>query len=379
MQTLRSRERLKANQFMEDIQKDKIQSFSETLSRKDEHLDLCSQKNVNSIGSAGWEHITLPHSALPDLNFDEISLESKFLDKNFSAPLLISSMTGGSARGEQINQTLALFAQEMKIPMGVGSQRIFLEDKSEKILGSQEVFNLRKVAPRAVLYANIGAVQLNYGVSIKDCLYLIEKLQAQALILHLNPLQEAIQKEGNRNFKNLWPKISELCKQSSVPIILKETGCGLDAQTCRRAHEVGIKAIDIAGFGGTHWGYIEGLRHTERASLGEQFRSWGIPTTEALIEARSILGKSFPIIASGGIRNGLEAAKAIYLGADFTGLALPFLKAFDQKTEAEQVEKLKKTYFELCEALKISLFCTNSANIAKLKDKGLTLYEVEPH
>ncbi len=379
MQTLRLRERLKVNHFMEDFQKDKIKFFSETLSRKDEHLDLCSQKNVNSIGSAGWEHITLPHSALPNLNFDEITLESKFLDQIFSAPFLISSMTGGSARGEQINQTLALFAQEMKIPMGVGSQRIFLEEKIVPLEGSQETFNLRKIAPHAVLYANIGAVQLNYGVSVKDCLYLVEKLQAQALILHLNPLQEAIQKEGNRNFKNLWSKISELCKQSSVPVILKETGCGLDSQTCLRAQEAGIKALDIAGFGGTHWGYIEGLRHTDRANLGEQFRSWGIPTTEALIEARTILEKDFPIIASGGIRNGLEAAKAIFLGADFTGLALPFLKAFDQKTEAEQIEKLKKTYFELCEALKIALFCTNSANIAKLKDKGLTLYEVEPH
>lgn len=361
---------------MEDIQKDDLKPSSETLSRKDEHLDLCSQKNVNSKGSAGWEQVTLPHSALPDLDFDEIDLTTTFLEQSFSAPFLISSMTGGSPRGERINQALALFAEEMKIPMGVGSQRIFLEDKS---LSSQEVFNLRKGAPRAILYANIGAVQLNYGVSVKDCLYLVEKLQAQALILHLNPLQEAIQKEGNRNFKNLWPKISELCKQSSAPVILKETGCGLDGQTCLLAQEVGVKAIDIAGFGGTHWGYIEGLRHTDRAKLGEEFRSWGIPTAEALIEARTILKKSFPIIASGGIRNGLDAAKALYLGADLTGLALPFLKAFDEKSETEQLEKLKKTYFELCEALKVSLFCTNSANIAKLKDKGLKLYEVEPH
>jgi isopentenyl-diphosphate delta-isomerase len=361
---------------MEDFQKDPPRSSSETLSRKDEHLDLCSKKNVNSNGSAGWEQIALPHSALPNLNFDEITLESSFLGETFSAPFMISSMTGGSSRGEKINRLLALFAQEMKIPMGVGSQRVFLEDKKNS---SEEVFNLRKTAPRAVLYANIGAVQLNYGVSTKDCLYLVEKLQAQALILHLNPLQEAIQKEGNRNFKNLWPKISELCKQSDVPLILKETGCGLDAHTCLRAQEAGIKAIDIAGFGGTHWGYIEGLRHKDRAKLGEDFRSWGIPTTEALIEARSILNKSFPIIASGGIRSGLEAAKALFLGADITGLALPFLKAFDEPSEAEQVEKLKKTYFELCEALKISLFCTNSANIVKLKEKGLSLYEVEPH
>ena len=361
---------------MENFQKDNNQPSSETLSRKDEHLDLCSQKNVSSNGTAGWEHITLPHSALPNLDFNEINLETYFLNQKFSAPFLISSMTGGSPRGEKINQTLALFAQEMTIPMGVGSQRIFIEDRS---LSSKEIFDLRKIAPSAVLYANIGAVQLNYGVSVKDCLHLVEKLQAQALILHLNPLQEAIQKEGNRNFKNLWPKISELCKQSSVPVILKETGCGLDAQTCLRAQETGIKAIDIAGFGGTHWGYIEGLRHTEREVLGEQFRSWGIPTSEALVEARTILEKSFPIIASGGIRNGLEAAKAIYLGADLTGLALPFLKAFDENSETEQIEKLKKTYFELCEALKVSLFCTNSVNTAKLKENGFKIYEVESH
>jgi isopentenyl-diphosphate delta-isomerase len=363
---------------MNDIQREILKTSSETLSRKDDHLDLCSQKNVSSNGSAGWEHIKLPHSALPDLNFDEINLETQFLDQKFSAPFLISSMTGGSPRGEKINETLALFAQEMKIPMGVGSQRIFLEQKSFQQKDSG-LFNLRKIAPRAILYANIGAVQLNYGVTTRDCLYLVENLQAQALILHLNPLQEAIQKEGDRNFKNLWPKISEICKQSPVPVILKETGCGLDAQSCVLAQEAGVKAVDVAGFGGTHWGYIEGLRHTERANLGEQFRSWGIPTVEALIQARTALRSSFTVIASGGIRNGLDAAKAFYLGAELAGLALPFLKAIEDTAENDQIEKLKKVYFELCEGLKISLFCTNSTNIAKLKEKGLELYEVEPH
>ncbi|MEZ4815873.1 MAG: type 2 isopentenyl-diphosphate Delta-isomerase [Bdellovibrionota bacterium] len=265
-----------------------------TTKRKDEHLDLCIQKNVQSAGSAGWDDIALPHHALPDIDFSEIDLRTEFLGRTFSAPLLISSMTGGSEKGERINEVLAIFASENNIPMGVGSQRVALENKDTPL------FSLRKIAPKATLYANIGAVQLNYGVGIDECRYLVETLQAQALILHLNPLQEAIQKEGDRNFKGLWTKIEGLCKQIQVPVILKETGCGLDVQSCLKAKESGVAAVDVAGFGGTHWGYIEGLRNTEREELGNAFRNWGIPTVKSLHQARQALGPNYPIIASGG-------------------------------------------------------------------------------
>ncbi len=333
------------------------------LTRKDEHLDLCMRENVNSVGTAGWDDIVLPHCALPDIDFSEINLETSFLGHTHSAPLLISSMTGGSIKGEKINEVLARFAQDVKIPMGVGSQRIALESREA------DLFALRKIAPKATLYANIGAVQLNYGVSIEDCLFLVDKLQAQALILHLNPLQEAIQKEGDRNFKGLWNKISELCstlqKKTGTPVILKETGCGLDPQSCLRAKECGVSAVDVAGFGGTHWGYIEGLRNSDREHLGNNFRSWGIPTVHALLQARMVLKGQLPVVSSGGIRNGIDVAKSIFLGASLAGLALPFLKAAEVGEE-----KLHALYNDLCETIRIALFCTDCLTPAKLQSKG---------
>jgi len=329
-----------------------------TTSRKDEHLDLCIKRDVASQGTAGWDDVILPHSALPDIDFSEIDLRTEFLGHTFSAPLLISSMTGGSEKGERINDTLSIFAAEVGIPMGVGSQRVALEKRDQKL------FALRKISPKAVLWANIGAVQLNYGVTEDDCKFLVESLEAQALILHLNPLQEAIQKEGDRNFKGLWSKIEKLCQTLEVPVILKETGCGLDVATCLRAKEIGISAVDVAGFGGTHWGYIEGLRNTERETYGNTFRSWGIPTTTSLFNAREALGPDFPIIASGGIRNGMEIAKSLFLGANLSGMALPFLKAAEAGPDA-----LHALYNELCEALRISLFCTNSTTPLELKNK----------
>jgi isopentenyl-diphosphate delta-isomerase len=337
--------------------------------RKEEHLDLCVKRDVSASGAAGWDDVILPHSALPDVDFSEIVLETEFLGAKFSAPILISSMTGGSEHGEEINKVLARFAQHAKIPMGVGSQRIALESKDPSL------FALRKIAPDAVLYANIGAVQLNYGVSIEDCQFLVDKLQAQALILHLNPLQEAIQKEGDRNFKGLWQKISALCKVIKQPVILKETGCGLDVQTCIRAREAGVAAVDVAGFGGTHWGYIEGLRSTDREQIGNTFRSWGIPTVTSLIQARSAMGDDFPIIASGGVRSGVDVAKALFLGANMTGMAMPFLKAAEGGDE-----KLNEFYTSICEVMRIALFCTDSVNVAKLQGKGPRFtYENESH
>lgn len=345
-----------------------VETFPTIANRKDDHLEICENQNVASSGKPGWEAIDLPHCALPDLDFDEIDLGVSFLNENFSAPFLISSMTGGSERGEKVNSLLAEFAQSKNIPMGVGSQRIALENKNA------DIFGLRKVAPTATLYANLGAVQFNYGVSAADCLNLIEKLQAQAFILHLNPLQEAIQNEGDRNFKGLWQKIEEVCKKSPVPVILKETGCGLDPETCVRAMSVGVSALDVAGFGGTHWGYIEGLRNERRAKLGETFRGWGTPTAVSIFMARSNLNEEVPIIASGGIRNGLDAAKAFYLGANLAGLALPFLKA---ASAGEKI--LEQTFEDLCESLRISLFCTNCKTVDNIQVKGKVVYENQSH
>jgi isopentenyl-diphosphate Delta-isomerase len=250
--------------------------MSETLHRKEEHLRLCLEDDVSSGEASWWDEVKLPHCALPDVDESKIDFQSEFLGETFSAPFLISSMSGGTEKSEMLNDRLAVFAQEVGIPMGVGSQRILLEGAGNSI------FRLKKTAPRLRVYANIGAVQLNYGITPSDIQRLVDHIEARGVFLHLNPLQEAIQPEGNRNFSGLWPKIEKLRKQIQVPLILKETGCGLDVATGRRAVEAGIDALDVAGKGGTHWGYVEGLRNASRLPLGQLFRNWGLPTPQAL-------------------------------------------------------------------------------------------------
>ncbi len=329
-----------------------------TENRKNEHLQISLEQNVNSEISAGWENVHIPHVALPEINFKNINLETNFLGQNYSCPFLISSMTGGTPRGDEINEKLCALAESENIPMGVGSQRVALENREKK------TFALRKKFPRAKLFANIGLVQFNYGVTVDDCQWLVDELQAQAFIVHANVLQEAIQKEGDRDFSGLIPKLVKLKKKISVPLILKETGCGLDLQSCLQARDAGVDALDIAGMGGTHWGFIEGLRHPERRALGDIFRNWGLPTATALTEALQGLGPTYPVIASGGIQNGLDAAKSLYLGAHLAGMAQAFLKA------AQGDFHNLKDFLDLQkEALKIALFCSGSKSIEELRLK----------
>jgi len=328
----------------------------ETRARKDEHLDVCLTGDVSGGGSSGWDALRLPHCALPDMNCDDVDVSTRFLGLELRAPFLISSMTGGSPRGSSLNILLARLAEERGLAMGVGSQRVAIETRDP------ELFALRKYAPRAALFANIGAVQLNCGVSVDDCAWLVEKLEANALILHANPLQEAIQKEGDRNFRGLWIKISELKKTLGVPLILKETGCGLDETSCRRALDAGVDALDSAGLGGTHWGYVEGLRNSERAALGELFRSWGIPSVDAVKTCVRIAKGRVPVVASGGLRSGLDVAKALWLGADLAGMALPFLEA------ASKGEDALNSFYELHEeALRIAIFCSGQSSAMGLR------------
>jgi isopentenyl-diphosphate delta-isomerase len=335
---------------MIDIIQSSEPNSSLTESRKTDHLDLCLNQNVDSEIGAGWDKVRIPHCALPDVNFDEISLKTNFLNFHFNSPILISSMTGGTAEADEMNCKLAVFAELNNIPMGLGSQR-FLIEKRNNGESLKSALRVREVAPKAQLWANLGAVQLNYGVSSDDCNWLVDQLQAQAFILHLNPLQEVIQKEGDKNFSGLWTKIEQLKNKIKVPLILKETGCGIDPQTALKAFNSGVDAIDVAGLGGTHWGLIEGLRHSERRAFGELFKNWGIPSAEALVLLREKLPKSYPIIASGGIKNGLDCAKALHLGANLTGLALPFLKALSLGTD-----QLNLTYDQICESIKIACF-----------------------
>ena len=300
----------------------------------------------------------MPHRALPEVDYADVDISADLLGDRYAAPILISSMTGGTPEGERLNRRLGQFAEEKRIPMGVGSQRVALENRSGGYFRE-----LRQDAPGAALFANIGAVQLNYGVTADDCAWLVESISARALILHCNPLQEAIQHEGNRNFSGLLAKIEGLKKILSVPLVLKETGCGIDRKTARRALDAGVDAIDVAGRGGTHWGYIEGLRSEERRKLGEYFKDWGNESAQATRDCVQAVGDAIPVIASGGIRSGLDVAKALSLGASFCGMALPFLKAVHSG-----VEVLEENWRIHTEALRVALFCMGVPSIPALAE-----------
>lgn len=320
--------------------------------RKTDHLRICLEKEVE-VGTTGFENYRFVHNALPEIDLDKIDASVEFLGKKLAAPILISSMTGGTPEAGKINQNLAKAAQKIGVAMAVGSQRIAIEDPK---LAS--TFQVREVAPDILLFANLGAVQLNYGFGVKECREAVKMMGADGLVLHLNPLQEAIQPEGNRNFENLFPKIEKVVKGLSIPVIVKEVGCGLSEEVARKLYAAGVKIIDTASWGGTNWAKIEGIR--AKGSLGEIFSQWGIPTAESIIACKKV--KGLRVIGSGGIRNGVEIAKALALGADLVGLALPFLKPAT-RSEKEVEEKL----LQLVRELKISMFCLGVKNIKEAK------------
>jgi isopentenyl-diphosphate Delta-isomerase len=326
----------------------------ETQARKADHLQVCLEDNVQSQITTGLENYRFDHVCLPELNWTDLAIDLQFLNKSLGAPFLISSMTGGTDLAKTINFRLAEVAQTYKLAMGVGSQRVAIErpDLSES-------FKIRKIAPDALLFANIGAVQLNYTYGLDECKKAIDLLEADALILHLNPLQEAVQTRGDRNFSNIFDQLEMLCEDLSIPVIAKEVGNGISGKMAKRLIDCGVRAIDVAGAGGTSWAKVEGGRAIEarQKRLGETFGNWGIPTADCILQVRSI-SKSIPLIASGGIRNGLEAAKCLALGADLVGFALPFLKAANESEQALQ------TLTEiLIDELKTVLFCTGHRDL----------------
>src|SRR5439155_3772159 len=246
-------------------------------------------------------------------------------------PMLISSMTGGAPRAEEINRNLATAAQELGLAMGVGSQRAALQHPE---LAS--TYQVRALAPDIPLFANIGAVQLNYAYGVDECRRAVDMIGADALILHLNALQEAVQPEGDTNFAGLVGKIAQVCREVGVPVIAKEVGWGISAEAARMLWEAGVSAIDVAGAGGTSWSQVELHRiPTERGRLvAEGFADWGIPTAESLLAMRGAgVPEGRKLFASGGVRNGIDIAKARALGADLVGIARPFLKAAAMSAE----------------------------------------------
>jgi len=336
---------------------------TKTSSRKSEHIRVNLEENVTSGITTGLENYRLPHEALPEIDLNEVSLQTQFLGKELTAPLLISSMTGGSKDTEAINIRLAEAAQESGIAMGLGSQRAALEDDE-----LARTFQVRRAAPNILLFANIGAVQLNYGYGQDECKRAVEMAEADALYLHLNSVQEAVQPEGDSNFSGLLNKINELSKGLGVPILVKEVGWGISGATAKRLIEAGVAGIDVAGAGGTSWSQVE-MHRAERdsqARVAASFIDWGIPTSDALEQIRAI-DAEIELVASGGLRNGVDIAKCIALGANLAGMANPFLKAADQSTEAviAEIDEIKTV-------LSIAMFATGCTTIEQLADINLS-------
>ena len=335
---------------------------SEIENRKSEHLRVCIEEDVEFQQlTSGLEKYRFTHCCLPELDRSDIELGTTFLGKSLKAPILISSMTGGTELAHLVNTRLAMVAQRYGLAMGVGSQRIALEQPE-----LAPTFAVRSLAPDILLLANLGAVQLNYGCGLEECLKLVDLLEADALILHLNPLQEWVQSKGDKNFKGLLAKIEQICAQLPVPVIAKEVGNGISAMMAQRLIEAGVAAIDVAGAGGTSWAKVESQRAKDpkQRHLGQVFADWGLPTAECITAIRS-MNSTIPLIASGGLKNGLDLAKSIALGADLGGLARPFLVAAIESEAA--VDELVK--FLIAE-LEIVLFCTGNPNLSALKNSG---------
>lgn len=333
-----------------------------TVQRKAEHIRICLESDVQfQTQGSGFDRYQFIHSCLPELDYQHLDLTTNLLGKQLGAPILISSMTGGTAQAKEINYRLAEVAQEYRLAMGVGSQRVAIEQPQVA-----DTFQVRQIAPDILLFANLGAVQLNYKYGIDHCWRAVELLGADALILHLNPLQECIQPQGDTNFKGLLDRIASVCERLPVPVIIKEVGNGISASMAQQLIAAGVSGIDVAGAGGTSWAKVESERAQTvlQRRLGETFADWGIPTTACITEIRQI-APTLPLIASGGIRNGLEISKAIALGADVAGLALPFLQAADISTLA--VAELVQI---LTAEIQTVLFCTGNANLSALRQSN---------
>ena len=321
--------------------------------RKAEHIKLALDRRMQ-LEASYFENWVFEHNALPEIDRDGIDISVEFLGKHLDAPLLISCMTGGTEIAAQINRNLAIAAEESHIAVGVGSQRKALEDPEQAA-----TFQVRDLAPTVPLLANLGAVQLNYGYGVSECQAAVEMIGADALALHLNPLQEAIQPEGQCNFSELLPKIGMLVRQLTVPIVVKEIGSGISGDLGRKLVEQGVRIVDTAGTGGTSWARIEANRAGD-VELGEMFAGWGIPTPESIRQLSEI--SELTIIGSGGVRNGIDVAKAIALGADIVGMAFPFLEAAIENPE-RVTSRIERTIQEL----KICMFCVGARTIDDLK------------
>jgi isopentenyl-diphosphate delta-isomerase len=339
----------------------------ETQKRKAEHIRIClDEKAQAKKATAGFEDITFIHRALPEVNKEEIDLSTKIFGHRFNAPIIVGAMTGGTPEAQKINANIAEAAERLGIGMGVGSQRAAIEAPEL----AKTYAEARKKAPNAFLIANIGGVQLVHGYSLKEAKKAVEMIQADALAIHLNALQEAIQPEGQTNFAGILQKIKELANELHVPVIVKETGCGISAEDAKKLEESGVKAIDIGGVGGTSFAAVEYYRTGKtddiQRALGEEFWDWGIPTVVSLAEvARTV---KIPIFASGGLRDGIDIAKSLALGASLTSISQPVLQAAI-KGAAETMDLLSL----LTEELRNVMFLVGAQKTDQLKKVPLVI------
>jgi len=331
--------------------------------RKSDHVRINLEQNVRSGSTNGLERFRLIHEALPELDLDAVDTSVTLFGKQLAAPILISSMTGGTEQAGEINRRLAKAAQKCKVAMGVGSQRAALEDTRQ--VPSYAI--TRQVAPGILLFANLGAVQLNYGYGIDECCRAVDMIQADAIILHLNPLQEAVQAGGNTNFEGLASKIREISEQIKVPVIVKEVGWGISERTARILADCGVAAIDVAGAGGTSWSQVEMYRAPDEFTrqLAASFVDWGISTAESIVNVRNAV-PNMTIFASGGLRDGLDITKCLALGATLGGMAAPFLKAA-AFSEEKVVEIIRLTI----QQIKVSMFSAGIVDLKHFHDKIL--------
>lgn len=330
-----------------------------TAQRKQDHLRIVlDEAGGPGRASTGFERYRLVHCALPELDLDRVDTGLDFLGHPLRAPFLISGMTGGVERGAAINRRLAEVAQAVGCAMGVGSQRVALEDPSRAAH-----FRVRDVAPDILLFANLGAVQLNDGYGIDECRRAVEMIGANALALHLNPLQEALQAGGNTNWSGLLRRIAAVCAALDVPVVVKEVGWGISGAVARQLVDAGVAAIDVGGAGGTSWSEIERRRapsdHLRRVCGA--FAGWGIPTADGVAQVRAAC-PAIPVIASGGMRDGAEAATAIALGADLAGFAAPLLRA-----AAESAIAAHDLVAALVAELRIAMFCCGAGDLTQLR------------
>ncbi|WP_274652209.1 type 2 isopentenyl-diphosphate Delta-isomerase [Paenibacillus humicola] len=335
-----------------------------TVRRKGEHIRICLQEEVQGTGAGtGFDRFRFRHQPLPELNFRDIDTSAEFLGKKLRVPLLISSMTGGTAEAAAINARLAEAAEARGWAMGLGSMRAAIED--ERLA---DTFRVRKQAPTIPLVANLGAVQLNYGYGADQCRRAVELAEADALVLHLNSLQEVFQPEGDTNFRGLLARIADVCRRlahDGVPVGVKEVGWGIDEETAARLAEAGAAFIDVAGAGGTSWSQVEKHRSRDplRAAAAEAFAGWGTPTAECLRGARGRLPGAC-LIASGGLKHGVDAAKAIALGADLAGFGRSLLAgAAEANAPVPPAEQLARIELELRGAM----FGIGAASVAQLR------------